>query len=206
MSHSDIAGKIVILGPSGAGKGTQAEMVAGKYGWQHISMGELFRDEIKAKTELGKRAKGFIEKGVWAPLELTMAILEPKLKRAVSSGFVLDGFPRSTDQPKAIQDLLAEFGTDLDLVFHLDIRPAVIMARRKTHWIKGESFYKEGQRSDETEESIKNRFAEYQKNIKPILAFYQDQGILERVDGERPIEPIFKDIVRLTEERVLREK
>ncbi|MBU2592069.1 MAG: nucleoside monophosphate kinase [Patescibacteria group bacterium] len=201
MSHSNIAGKIVVLGPSGSGKGTQAKMIARKYRWQHVSMGQLFRDEIEAKTKLGKQAKEFIEKGLWASLELTMTILEPELKQVINSGFVLDGFPRSFDQIKALRDLLVKFGTDIDIVFHLDIRPAVIMARRKAHWAKGKSFYKEGQRSDETEESIKNRFAEYKKNLGPILAFYQDQGILRRINGERPIGPIFRDIVTIIDNR-----
>ena len=204
MNHSNKIKEVIILGPSGAGKGTQAQMVAEKYNWVHISMGKLFRDEIGAKTDLGKQAQGFVEKGLWVPSELTMAFLRPKLKKLSASGFVLDGFPRIPDQPQALQDLLSEFGTDIDLVIHLDIKSDVIMARRKAHWAKGKSFYKEGHRSDETEESIKSRIAEYEKNISPILSFYEKQGILYRVNGERSIEDIFSEITKIINNQILK--
>jgi len=192
---------MAIIGPSGGGKGTQAGLLEKKYGWKHISVGQLFRDEIKRGTEIGRKVKPLIEKGVWVPTDLTIKVLDQTLKGVIDQGFILDGFPRAPDQPLALDRYLEKNGARLDLVIHLDIRPEVIMARRKKHWQKGKSFYQD-KRKDETEEAIRNRIISYQKTIEPILAHYQKKGILERVDGERPIESIFEDIVRLVERRL----
>jgi len=203
MNHSNKP-NLVIIGPSGGGKGTQAKMIAEKYGLRHISMGVVFRSEMKKGTAYGKEVEDYMNRGEFVPTTLVFKGLAPILELTDYHGFILDGFPRIPDQSKALQDLLAEFKVDLDAVFHLDIKPEVIMARRKADWAKGKSFYKEGARSDETEESIKNRLAEYEKNIEPILAFYQNKGILHRVNGERPIKDIFKDIVKTIDKQVLR--
>jgi len=202
MNHSNKL-NLAIIGPSGSGKGTQAEMISKKYQLKHISMGVVFRAEIKKGTAYGKQVQAYIDQGKFVPTSIVLKGLAPILASIDYHGFILDGFPRIPDQPKALQDLLTKFNSDLDIVFHLDIAPSVIMARRKAHWAKGESFYKEGARADETEESIKNRFAEYERHVGPILEFYQNKGILHRIDGERPIKVIFKDIVGIIDNKVL---
>ncbi len=186
--------KITILGPSGGGKGTQAKLLEKKYGWKHISVGGLFRRHIENETEIGQKADEYVIKGDWVPTPLTFKMLEPVLKKFLKTGFILDGFPRLPDQPKLLDDFLNEYDGGLDLAVHIDIRPEVIMDRRKKAWQKGKSFYDQ-KRKDETKKAIKSRIDEYKKTIGPILSYYQGKGILFRVDGERPIEIIHQDII-----------
>ncbi len=202
MKHSKIA-RLVIIGLSGSGKGTQAKLLEKKFGWKHISMGELFRKEIERETKIGKKIEELIAQGVWVSTGLTFKVLKPVLKKELKTGFVLDGFPRVPDQPRALDEFLAREGDKVDLVIHLIIRPRAIMARRKRLWAKGKSFY-ENKRKDETKEAIKGRVKSYEKTIKPILDYYQKKGILEEVDGERSIEEIHRDIAGLIKDRVFK--
>lgn len=187
-------GHVTILGPSGGGKGTQAKLLEQKYGWKHISVGALFRQHIKEGTKIGQKANKYVEKGDWVPTDLTFKMVKPLLRRYLDIGFVLDGFPRLQDQPILLDDFLEKNKTKLDMAIHIDIRPEVIMERRKKSWKKGKSFYSQ-KRKDETMEAIKSRINEYLKTIDPILKYYQKKGVLFRVDGERPIEPIHRDIL-----------
>lgn len=196
--------KIAILGPSGSGKGTQAQLLAKKYGWQHLSVGQLFRDEIAKNSPLGKKVEKFVSQGLWVPTDLTLAVLTPVLKSFFSRGFIIDGFPRVPDQPEALDKLLSENNTNLDLVIHIDIRPEVIDARRKKAWSRGKSFYQKA-RKDETDKVIKRRIESYQKTITPILNYYDKKGILVKVNGERPVKAINREIVAFLE-KALREK
>lgn len=201
MNKNKKIGRITILGPSGGGKGTQAKLLEEKYGWKHVSVGELFREEIAKGTKIGQEANEYVEKGDWVPTKLTFRMLRPVLENLLETGFVLDGFPRLPDQPKILDNFLEENGASLDMAIHLDIRPKVIMERRKKSWEEGKSFYDQ-KRKDETIQAIRSRIEEYQKTITPILNYYQDQGILFRVDGERPIEPIHQDIVSQIKENL----
>jgi len=194
-------GRLTVLGPSGGGKGTQAELLEEKYGWKHISVGSLFREHISQETEIGKKADKYVQRGDWVPTPIVLEMITPVLDKLIKTGFVLDGFPRLPDQPKLLDEVLAERGVELDLAIHIDIRPKVIMERRKKAWEKGKSFYDQ-KRKDETMEAIKSRIEEYKRTIDPILSYYQKKGNLFRVDGERPIEPIHKDIIKEIEERI----
>ena len=118
-------------------------------------------------------------------------------------GFILDGFPRLPDQPVVLDEYLASKGVTLDLVFYLRVSPEVVLARVKEKWARGERF-QEG-RSDETLEAIRNRLAWSEKTLGSIIDYYRQRGILAEVDGERPIEPIHQDIVKLIEERILQQ-
>lgn len=193
--------RMTILGPSGGGKGTQAKLIEEKYGWKHISVGEEFRRQISKETELGLKAKEYVESGKWVPTDLTFAVIKPTLEENLSTGFVLDGFPRLPDQPEFLDIFLNGHDVKLDLAIHIDIHPEVIMSRRVKAWEKGKSFY-DKKRKDETIEAINSRIEEYKKTIEPIIKYYQEKNILLRVDGERPIEPIFKDISSEIEKRL----
>jgi len=188
-------GRITILGPSGGGKGTQAELLEQKFGWKHISVGALFRNHIEEGTEIGKKADQYVRRGDWVPTPIVIEMVKPVVQELVDVGFVLDGFPRLPDQPKLLDQILAEKSSKLDLAVHLDIRPEVIMARRKKAWEKGMSFYDQ-KRKDETMEAIQSRINEYLRTIDPILEYYHRKDKLIRVDGERIIEVIHQDIVK----------
>ncbi len=195
MKHSKQTLELVIIGPSGGGKGTQAKKIAENYGLDHISMGAVFRREIEAESEIGKKANQYVSQGEWVPTDLTIELLKQELEKNNFENFILDGFPRLPDQPEALDKMLAEHNQDLELVIHLEVADEVIMKRRKKAWEKGESFYDQ-KRKDETMEAIKSRLQAYHNTVEPILNYYRQKGILVNIDGERPIEPIFKDIVK----------
>lgn len=192
--HSKKTLELVIIGPSGGGKGTQAKKIAQKYGLEHISMGKVFRHEMEKGTEYGKKVADYVNKGEWVPTELVLEGLIPILEKNNFENFILDGFPRLPDQPEALDEMLAEHSQDIDLVIHLEVSDEVIMARRKKAWEKGKSFYDQ-KRKDETEKAIRERLKSYHDTIEPILEYYREKDLLFNLDGERPIEPIFQDIV-----------
>jgi len=195
--------RLIIIGPSGAGKGTQAKLIEQEFGWKHISTGELFRQEIKNQTPIGKKVKDLIDRGIFISTELTFKILRPVLDQWWDKGFILDGFPRLPDQPVVLDKYLANKEVTLDLVFYLRVSPEVVLARVKAKWAQGERF-QEG-RSDETLEAIRNRLAWSEKTLSSIIDYYRQRGILVEVDGERPIEPIHQDMVKLIEERIFQQ-
>jgi len=194
-------GRITILGPSGGGKGTQAKLLEEKFGWKHISVGSLFRRHIEEETEIGQKADQYVQRGDWVPTPIVIEMVKPVVQELVDVGFVLDGFPRLPDQPELLDQILAEKNSKLDLAIHIDIRPEVIMARRKKAWEKGKSFYDQ-KRKDETMEAIKSRIDEYLRTIDPILEYYHQKDKLIRVDGERPIELIHQDIIKEINQRL----
>lgn len=201
MTKNNKIARITILGPSGGGKGTQAKLVEEKYGWKHISVGALFREHIANETDLGLEAKEYVEQGKWVPTDLTFAVVKNELEKHLGNGFILDGFPRLPDQPELLDIFLNQKGLELDMAIHIDIRPEVIMERRQKAAEKNKSFYDQ-ERKDETRQAIRARIDEYLKTIDPILKYYQDKGILVRVNGERPIKEIFEDIVSQIEEKI----
>jgi len=181
---------LVIIGPSGGGKGTQAELLEKKYGLAHVSTGELLRKEVENKTELGKKALRYITKGIFVPTPLVLRVLEPVLNKIEKRGFVLEGFPRLPDQPQFLESFLKKRGIFLNAVLDLKVRAKIVIKRKIA---KGEKF--QSGRGDDTVELLKKRLESYEKTIAPIRKFYQKKGLLIEVDGERSIEAIFKDIV-----------
>ncbi|MFH1561597.1 MAG: nucleoside monophosphate kinase [Patescibacteria group bacterium] len=193
---------LVILGISGGGKGTQAKLLADKYRLVHISMGKLFRQEIDQKTGVGLEAFGYIKRGVWVPTDLTFKVLGPVLSGLEDSGFILDGFPRLPDQPLVLDNFLSQRGQTIGLVIHILVSPEEVLRRRQRSAEQGKVFYDEN-RKDESRESVLARFESYRKTIAPILDYYRAKGILAEIDGERSVEEIHQDIVKVIEKRVL---
>lgn len=195
MADSQKLWRLVIIGPSGGGKGTQAKLLAERFGLIHISVGQLIREEIKKSTALGKRIEMIVNSGHWLPSRLVFQrILKPVLDKILNWGFVLDGFPREIKQAILLDKYLQKRNLSLDFVFWLKVRPEVIYERRRKIQKEKGRFYDE-ERGDETEEAIRARIREYQRTISPIVKFYRKKGILVEIDGERSIEQIHQDIL-----------
>jgi adenylate kinase len=181
---------LFIIGPSGCGKSTQAKLIAEKYSLTHMSMGQLLRNEIASNSDLGKAAQDSINRGVWTPNEIVYPILINALKNINNQNFIIDGFPRLVEQGIFIDAHLNSVGQKTSLLIHLDVTFEEILARRQK---KGDAF-QDKDRTDNTPEAVAARQKSYEDTISPIFDFYQNQGKLFRVDGNRPVEPIFEDI------------
>jgi adenylate kinase len=197
--------KMMIIGPMNSGKGTYASRIAQKMGIQHISTGQIFRENIAAKTELGKKVEVFLNKGILVPDDITLNVaIERISKPDCKNGFIFDGFPRSLEQAKQFDKI-----TKFDLVIFLDVPREVLIERtsgRRTCKKCGEIFNtiyfkpkKEGicdkcggelfQRVDETPEAINKRLKEYEKSTKPLIDYYEKQGALKRIVFDDPRAP-----------------
>jgi adenylate kinase len=185
---------IVIFGAPGSGKGTQSERILEKYGINHISTGDVLRAEIKAETELGKTAKGFIDQGQLIPDSLMIDILAAKLDGFVDSkGVIFDGFPRTIAQAEALKVMLGERGQDVTVMLELDVPEEELMERLIKRGI-------ESGRTDDNEETIKKRFAVYHSQTAPLSEWFAQEGIrntfawAELGSKEAMLEAIFNTI------------
>ncbi|MFW6220580.1 MAG: adenylate kinase [Nanoarchaeota archaeon] len=202
--------KLIIIGPQGSGKGTQAKLLSEKLNVLHISTGDIFRDNIKKETELGKKAQEYINFGKLVPDELTVKLVESKIKEDIcKNGFILDGFPRNLIQAKSLDGF-----TDIDCVIVIDIsdKEAIkrISGRRtceecgkifnvNTDNINNKCKFCDGnliQRDDDVEETVKERLKTYHEITKPVINYYKEQNKTIVVDGERAIEIIFDEIIK----------
>lgn len=171
--------RIVLLGPPGAGKGTQAAKLADKLGVPHISTGDLFRDNIKGETELGLEAKRYLDAGDLVPSSLTNALVEDRIDADdAKNGFILDGYPRSVEQAEALGDMLAARSLSLDAVIEFRVSEDELLSR-----LKGRG------REDDTEEIILNRMRVYRDETTPLLDHYRDQ--LKTVDAVGSMDEVF---------------
>jgi len=171
--------KIVLLGPPGAGKGTQAQKLAEKLGIPQISTGELFRQNIDNGTKLGMEAKRYLDAGDLVPSELTNALVDDRLDNPdTANGFILDGYPRSVDQAKALHTMLERRGTDIDAVVEFRVSQEELLER-----LKGRG------RADDTEEVILNRMKVYREETAPLLEYYSSQ--LKTVDAVGTLDEVF---------------
>lgn len=186
---------LFIIGPSGCGKSTQAKLIAEKYHLTHFSMGQLFRDEINAGSGYGLEAKSYLDQGIWVPDDLTFDVLINKLTTINYENFIIDGFPRVLNQGKIIEFFLKKQQKPFSLLIHLNVTFAEIMSRRAK---LGEEF-QDADRSDNTPEAVTARQKSYDETIIPIKEYFQSKNLLFDVDGNRPIEPIFEDIVNKIE-------
>jgi len=176
--------RIVLLGPPGAGKGTQAQKLAEKLGIPHISTGDLFRDNISNETELGLQAKKYLDAGDLVPATLTNALVDDRLNAAdAADGFILDGFPRSVEQAKALGDMLAARNTKLDAVVEFRVSEDELLSRLKSRG-----------RADDTEEVILNRMKVYRDETAPLLDHYQAE--LKTVDAVGSLDEVFARALR----------
>jgi adenylate kinase len=183
--------RLLMIAPPGAGKGTQAARIAQHFGVEHIASGNLFREEVRAGTELGSKAKGYLDDGDLVPDELVLAMVSDRLKRVKGGregGFVLDGFPRTVHQAEAAERLFAESGEPIDAVIYLDVdrdEPVRRMLNRA---------HEEG-RADDQERTIRHRLDVFDTMTKPLLNHYADRGLLMRIDGDQPIDTVTQEIL-----------
>lgn len=212
--------RLVLLGPPGAGKGTQASAIVKEYNIPHISTGDIFRANIKEGTELGKKAKEYMDKGLLVPDELVVTIVKDRLtKDDCANGFLLDGFPRTVNQAEALDAELLLMGIKLDKVVNIDADSSVLIERAigrrickecgATYHIKFNPPKNEGvcdldnaplfQRDDDVEATVATRINVYQNQTQPLINYYQQKGLILNVDGTRPIDDIFNSIVKALE-------
>lgn len=179
---------IVIFGAPGSGKGTQSELLIKKYGLKHVSTGEIFREEIKAGTKLGKLADSYMSKGHLVPDEIVIRILEELVKNhRGSKGFIFDGFPRTLAQGEALDKMLAQNGQEISAVLSLEVENEELIERLlKRGEISG--------RSDDNRETIEARLNVYYHQTSPLKVFYKNQGKLKTIHGSGSIEDIFRSI------------
>ena len=207
--------KIIMLGAPGAGKGTQAKMIAKEYGIPHVSTGDIFRANIKEGTELGKEAKGYMDKGLLVPNELTVKILLDRVaKDDCKNGYVLDGFPRTIPQAEVLEDALNKLNDKIDYAIDVNVPDENIIKRMSgrraclkcgaTYHIEHVPPKKEGicdvcgeplvLRDDDKPETVKNRLDVYHKQTQPLIDFYSERNILKTVDGTVDMMDVFNAI------------
>lgn len=212
---------IVLMGLPGAGKGTQAEKIVAKYGFPHISTGDMFRLAMKNETELGLKAKSYMDNGELVPDDVTNGIVKERLSEPdVKDGFLLDGFPRTLAQAEALDNILSHLGKDIDAVININVNPAILKERlsgriicrncgstyhRLTHPPKVEGtcdrcgshdFY---QREDDKPETVENRIQVNLKQTEPLLNYYENKGVLFNVNGEDDMDSVFGKIREIIE-------
>ncbi|MCH5257909.1 MAG: adenylate kinase [Lachnospiraceae bacterium] len=210
--------KIIMLGAPGAGKGTQAQMIADKFGVPHISTGDIFRENVKNGTELGIEAKKYMDQGALVPDELTVKILLDRVaKDDCKNGYVLDGFPRTIPQAEVLDNALNELGEKIDYAINVDVPDENIIRRmsgRRACLACGATYHIEhippktegicdrcGKelvlRDDDKEETVKNRLDVYHKQTQPLIDFYTKKGVLKTVDGTQDMKDVFAAITAI---------
>lgn len=206
---------IVLMGLPGAGKGTQAEKIVEKYAIPHISTGDMFRAAIKEGTELGLKAKAFMDEGKLVPDEVTIGIVRERLSQAdCEKGFLLDGFPRTVPQAEALDGILEELGRPIEHTINIDVQKDELVARlsgRRICKVCGASYHlvfnppaeegkcdKDGEelytRADDNPETVENRLTVNMNQAQPLLDFYQAKGVLTNIDGQQDIDKVFADL------------
>ena len=208
--------KIIMLGAPGAGKGTQAKRIAKKYNIPHISTGDIFRANIKEGTELGKKAKEYMDKGELVPDDITIGMLLDRIHKAdCKDGFVLDGFPRTIPQAKSLTQALSKLNESIDYAINIDVPDESIITRMggrraclscgSTYHIKYSAPKKENIcdncgselviRDDDKPETVKKRLEIYHDQTQPLIDYYKNEKILASVDGTKDMEEVFIDII-----------
>ena len=207
--------KIVMLGAPGAGKGTQAKKIAEKYQIPHISTGDIFRANIKGGTELGMKAKSYIDQGQLVPDEVTIGMLMNRIQQEdCKNGYVLDGFPRTIPQAESLKESLVGLGDQLDYAIDVDVPDEAIISRmagRRACIACGSTYHivynppKKEQtcdvcgeqlilRDDDKPETVLNRLNVYHEQTRPLIDYYDKEGLLVRVDGTQPLDTVFENI------------
>ena len=210
--------KIVLLGPPGAGKGTQAKSISNRYSIPHISTGDIFRKNISEGTPLGIEAKGYIDKGQLVPDEVTINMVKDRLTwEDCKNGYLLDGFPRTVAQAEALEGFLADRNEKLDTALSIEVPSSFILERmtgRRVCPSCGASYHvkfnpptKAGvcdvcgsdivQRKDDTEETVSERLEVYERQTQPLIDFYKEKNLLSTVDGTKAINEVFEGICNI---------
>lgn len=206
----------VLLGPPGAGKGTQAQIVSKTLGLAHISSGDIFREHLKNQTELGKLAKGYMDRGELVPDDVTIAMIRDRLSRPdCQPGALLDGFPRTPAQAEALQNMLTDFNGKVNAVPYISVPETVLVERLTGRWTckaEGHVFHEkfnppktagicdfEGselyQRDDDKAETVKRRIRVYLDQTLPLIEYYRNAGTLLEIDGTQSIERVTADLL-----------
>ena len=200
---------IVLLGAPGAGKGTQAAKLVEEFATPHISTGDILRAAVKNQTELGKKAKGYMDAGDLVPDGLIIDLMDERLREPdCEKGFILDGFPRTTAQAVALDDMLARLERPLDGALLVDVDAEVIIKRLTERRCCNECGYigtvadatcpkcdgEMYQRDDDNEATVRNRLDVYAKSTSPLIDYYKGKGLLKSVDGDRPVDTVFADV------------
>lgn len=207
---------IVLLGPPGAGKGTQAEIISSTLGLTHVSSGDIFRENLKKETELGKLAQQFMNRGELVPDDVTIAMIRERLGRPdCAKGALLDGFPRTPAQANALAEMLAAMGQKVSVVPYISVPAEALIARLSGRWtcraeghvyhekynppkqagrcdIDGSELY---QREDDKPATVENRIRVYLAQTSPLIEYYQQKGLLAEIDGTQPIENVTADLM-----------
>lgn len=210
--------KIIMLGAPGAGKGTQAKMIAEKYSIPHVSTGDIFRANIKEQTELGMEAKKYMDQGLLVPDELTVKILLDRVaKDDCKNGYVLDGFPRTIPQAEVLDKAVSELNESIDYAINVDVKDENIIRRMSgrraclkcgaTYHIEHIPPKKEGicdkcgselvLRDDDKPETVEKRLKVYHEQTQPLIDYYNKKGILREVDGSQDMKDVFNAIVSI---------
>ena len=208
--------RIILLGPPGAGKGTQAAGIVEKYNIPHISTGDIFRKNIKEGTDLGKKAKGYIDQGLLVPDELTVGLVTDRITQGdCENGFMLDGFPRNVAQAEYLDTFLKQVNIALDKIINIEVDKSILVGRAvgrrickscgATYHVEFNPPKVEGvcnvcqgelyQRADDTEETVSKRIQVYLDETTPLVDYYSSQGIIANINGQQSIDKVFEDIV-----------
>ncbi|GAQ24674.1 MULTISPECIES: adenylate kinase [Tepidanaerobacter] len=208
--------RIVLLGPPGAGKGTQAKKIADKFGIPHISTGDILRKAIADKTLLGKQAAEYLEKGLLVPDDLVIAMVKSRLDMEdCKNGFLLDGFPRTVKQAESLDDYMQEKGIQLDIVLNIEVKQDTLIERftgrrvceqcGATYNIKSSPPKEPGLcdkcggrliiRDDDKPETVKKRLEVYETSTAPLIGYYKEKNLLINIDGSGSIDDVFEDIL-----------
>ncbi len=186
---------LIILGPHGAGKGTQARMISEKYNLDYISTGDILRENIKNRTNIGIKAQEYMDDNKYVPDKLVNVIVGVKLRNSAEKGFILDGFPRTLEQAQFLDSILTELGMNIDTVLNLEVNKEELIKRMLKR-------AKEQKRSDDTEEGIRSRMHEYETKAEPVIDYYRTKNLVVDIDGEQNIEKVFKDIKQVLDKLI----
>ena len=183
--------KLILLGPPGAGKGTQAKIIEDRYGLVQLSTGDMLRAAVAAGTDVGKQAEAIMARGELVPDEIVVGIISDRVDEPdCAKGFILDGFPRNVAQAEALDKMLAEKGLALDAVVELAVDDAILVSRIEKRAAETEG----GPRADDNVEALRKRLQVYHAQTAPLIGYYGDKGVLKTVDGMADIDAVSGEI------------
>jgi adenylate kinase len=194
MSEHNSKTYVVLMGAPGAGKGTQAKLLQQALGLPQVATGDLFRENLKNQTELGKLAQQYMDKGELVPDQVTIGMVENRLSQPdCARGAILDGFPRTPAQADALNQLLLKFNGQINVVPFINVAQEILVNRLiKRAEIEG--------RADDNEETVRNRMRVYEAQTAPLLDYYQKKGLLMEVDGDRPVDIVQQELIQIIQQ------